>query len=63
MEKKSYQVGATPILLDGERSEPGDLVGLTDKEAARLGEHVSPAASEAADVGRDSKTTKKGGEA
>ncbi|MFZ5474148.1 MAG: hypothetical protein ACOZBV_09455 [Pseudomonadota bacterium] len=58
-EKKPYQVGATPLLLDGERAEPGDIVELTDKEAAALGDHVSPAAK----AGDDSKTTKKGGKA
>ena len=59
MEKKPYQVGATPILLDGNRVEPGDIVELTDKEAAALGDHVSPAAN----AGEESKTTKKGGKA
>ena len=63
MEKKPYQVGATPILFDGERFEPGDVVELTDKEAAALGDHVSPAAADAAKAGDDSKTTKKGGKA
>ena len=63
MEKKPYQVGATPILFDGERFEPGDVVELTDKEAAGLAGHVSPAAAVAANAGDDSKTTKKGGKA
>ena len=58
-EKKPYQVGATPLLLDGERAEPGDIVKLTDQEAAALGDHVSPTAN----AGDDSKTTKKGGKA
>lgn len=44
MEKKPYQVGATPILLDGDRAEPGDIVDLTDKEAAGLAGYVSPVA-------------------
>lgn len=43
MEKKTYQVGATPLLLNGERAEPGDIVELTDKEAAGLAGHVAPA--------------------
>lgn len=63
MDKKPYQVGATPILLDGDRAEPGDIVELTDKEADALGDHVSPAAADAANVGDESKTTKKGGKA
>ena len=63
MEKKSYLVGATPLLLDGERAEPGDVVELTDKEAAALGSHVSPAPADAADAGDDSKTAKKGAKA
>ncbi len=48
MEKKFCLVGATPILIDGERYEPGDVVGLTDKEAAGLKGYVSPAPVEAA---------------
>lgn len=63
MDKKPYQVGATPILLDGNRAEPGDIVELTDKEAAALGDHVSPAAADAANAGDDSKTSKKGAKA
>ncbi|MDO5940634.1 hypothetical protein [Burkholderia cepacia] len=59
-EKKSYRVGATPILLNGERAEPDEVVQLTDKEAEALGDHVSPAADEAGD---DSKPPKKGGKA
>lgn len=58
MDKKPYQVGATPILLDGEGFLPGDIVELTDKEAASLAGHVSPAFAE-----DESKTTKKGGKA
>ncbi len=58
METKPYQVGATPILFDGERFEPGAVVELTDKEAAGLAGHVSPAPAE-----DESKTTKKGGKA
>lgn len=63
MDKKPYQVGATPILLDGNRNEPGDIVELTDNEAAALGDHVSPAAADAANAGDDSKTSKKGAKA
>ena len=62
-EKKPYQVGATPLLLDGVRAEPGDIVELTDKEAAALGDHVSPAAADAANAGDESKATKKGAKA
>ncbi|MGE1004207.1 hypothetical protein ACKZDW_00705 (plasmid) [Ralstonia syzygii subsp. celebesensis] len=62
-EKKSYRVGPTPILLNGERGEPGEIVWLTDKGAADLGNHVSPAPDEAEPAGGDSKTTKKGGKA
>lgn len=63
MEKKTYQVGATPLLLNGERAEPGDIVELTDKEAAGLGDHVSPAAADAASAGDESKAPKKGAKA
>ena len=62
-EKKPYQVGATPLLLNGERAEPGDIVKLTDQEAAALGDHVSPAAADAANAGDESKATKKGAKA
>ena len=62
-EKKPYQVGATPILLDGDRAEPGDIVELTDKEAAALGDHVSPAAADAASAGDETKAPKKGAKA
>ncbi len=58
MDKKPYQVGAAPLLYDGERYEPGDIVELTEKEAAALGEHIT--AAPAAD-GDDAKAgTKKG---
>ena len=63
MEKKPYQVGATPILLDGERCEPGDVVELTDKEAASLAGHVFPAAADAVSAGNESKAPKKGAKA
>ncbi len=62
-EKKPYQVGATPLLLDGERAEPGNIVELTDKEAAALGDHVSPAAADAASAGDESNAPKKGAKA
>ncbi|CBJ43008.1 hypothetical protein [Ralstonia solanacearum] len=55
-EKTSYRVGATPILFNGERVEPGKPIELTEDEAADLDDHVSPVAAEA-------KTTKKGGNA
>jgi hypothetical protein len=54
-EKKPYQVVATPLLLDGERAEPGDIVELTDKEAAALGDHIS-----GGQCRRRLQTTKKG---
>jgi hypothetical protein len=63
MEKKPYQVGATPLLHDGERAEPGDIVELTDKEAAGLGDHVSPVAADAASADSESKAAKKGAKA
>ena len=62
-EKKTYQVGTTPLLLNGERAEPGDIVELTDKEAAALGDHVSPAAADAASASNESKAPKKGAKA
>lgn len=52
-DKKTYLVGATPILIDGQRAEPGDTVELTESVAAGLGEHVSLA--EAAPVKKGSK--------
>lgn len=39
--KNVYLVGTTPILHDGERYEPGAAIELTDKEADRLGAHVT----------------------
>lgn len=35
-EKTTYTVGNTPLLLDGERYEPGDNVELTAAQAQRL---------------------------
>ncbi|QOK96808.1 hypothetical protein HF909_10435 [Ralstonia pseudosolanacearum] len=59
MDKQTYRVGATPIHINGKRAEPDAIVELTDEEAADLGDHVSPAAAEAAVP----KTAKKGGNA
>ncbi|WP_369951981.1 hypothetical protein [Ralstonia syzygii] len=62
-EKKPYRVGPTPILLNGERAEAGEIVWLIDTDAADLGGNVSPAPDEAETAGDDPKTTKKGGKA
>ena len=35
-ETRAYTVGHTPMLLDGERYEPGDTIELTDAQAAGL---------------------------
>ncbi|MHA6913004.1 hypothetical protein ACQUJO_07700 [Ralstonia pseudosolanacearum] len=59
MDKQTYRVGTTPILFNGERVEPDEPIELTEKEAADLGDYVSPAAAEAAAP----KATKKGGNA
>lgn len=58
MEKKPYQVGATPILHDKQRFEPNDVIELTEDDAAGLAGHVTPAPATVAD---ESKASKKGG--
>lgn len=47
-----YLVGATPILRDGQRFEPGVTIALSKAQAERLGLARAPKA--AADVSTDS---------
>ena len=49
-----YLVGATPILRDGKRFEPGSPIALSKAQADRLGLKHAPKAATAADVPTES---------
>lgn len=45
--RATYTVGSTPLLLDGDRYEPGDVVELTESQAQGLDVTLAKAEAEA----------------